>query len=94
MMGSSQLSIDEGGGIPRNGMERIWTYTYTTAEAPEDRGGRQEHDAMAGYGFGLPLSRLYAKYFGGDLQVISMDGYGTDAYLYLNKLGTQRERTV
>ena len=35
---------------------------------------------------GLPLSRLFAQCFGGDLQVVSMEGYGTDVYLYLNKL--------
>ncbi len=27
---------------------------------------------MAGFGFGLPISRLYAQYFGGDLQLVSM----------------------
>jgi pyruvate dehydrogenase kinase 2/3/4 len=37
------------------------------------------------------LSRLYARYFGGDLQVLSMDGYGTDAYLHLNRLGNIAE---
>ena len=46
---------------------------------------------MAGFGFGLPLSRLYARYFGGDLIVMSIDGWGTDAYLHLNKLGDQQE---
>lgn len=33
-----------------------------------------QHTVMAGFGFGLPLSRLYANYFGGDLQLVSMDG--------------------
>jgi pyruvate dehydrogenase kinase 2/3/4 len=46
---------------------------------------------LAGYGYGLPVSRLYARYFGGDLQIISMEGYGTDAYLHLNRLGNVQE---
>lgn len=29
---------------------------------------------MAGFGFGLPISRLYAQYFGGDLQLVSPRG--------------------
>lgn len=41
---------------------------------------------LAGYGYGLPLSRLYARSFGGDVILISMDGYGTDTYVYLNKI--------
>lgn len=44
---------------------------------------------MAGFGYGLPLSRLYARCFGGDLVLIPMDQQGIDAYLYLSKLGDQ-----
>ena len=70
---------DEGGGIPRSGTSKIWTYLYTTAKSPiaNDRQHFQDTpQIMAGYGYGLPISRLYAKYFGGDLQIISMEGYG------------------
>eukprot|EP00252_Welwitschia_mirabilis_P024915 TRINITY_DN7601_c0_g1_i4.p1 TRINITY_DN7601_c0_g1~~TRINITY_DN7601_c0_g1_i4.p1 ORF type:complete len:362 (-),score=45.14 TRINITY_DN7601_c0_g1_i4:130-1215(-) len=77
---------DEGGGIPRSGLPKIFTYLYSTAESP-----RFEEVSMAGYGYGLPISRLYARYFGGDLQVISMEGYGTDAYLHLSRLGNSME---
>ena len=90
---------DEGGGIRRSGLQRIWTYLYTTADSPllqsesdsVGGGGGGGPAVLAGYGYGLPLSRLYARYFGGDLQVISMDGYGTDAYLHLNRLGNVQE---
>ncbi|EGE00931.1 pyruvate dehydrogenase kinase [Trichophyton tonsurans CBS 112818] len=46
---------------------------------------------MAGFGYGLPISRLYARYFGGDLKLISMEGYGTDVYLHLNRLSSSSE---
>ena len=87
---------DEGGGIPRSGLPRIWTYLYSTARSPLPDVDADGHipagsPVLAGYGYGLPLSRLYAKYFGGDLQVISMEGYGTDAYLHLNRLGNMQE---
>ena len=31
---------------------------------------------LAGLGYGLPMSRLYAKYFGGSLDLLTMDGWG------------------
>uniref|UniRef100_A0A7S3YZW8 Protein-serine/threonine kinase n=2 Tax=Lotharella globosa TaxID=91324 RepID=A0A7S3YZW8_9EUKA len=47
--------------------------------------------ALAGYGVGLPLSRLFARYFGGDITISSMEGFGTDAYLHIPRLGTNCE---
>lgn len=41
--------------------------------------------AFAGFGMGLPLSRLYARYFGGSLKLRPLEGYGTDAYIHLHR---------
>jgi len=85
---------DEGGGIPRSAIPLIWTYMYTTMEGQNIDQDFQASDfkaPMAGFGYGLPLSRLYARYFGGDLRLISMDGFGTDVYIHLNKLSSSRE---
>ncbi|KAJ9603066.1 [Pyruvate dehydrogenase (acetyl-transferring)] kinase isozyme 2 [Cladophialophora chaetospira] len=86
---------DEGGGIPRSAIPLVWTYMYTTVDTtPELDPGFNASDfkaPMAGFGYGLPLSRLYARYFGGDLKLISMEGYGTDVYLHLNRLSSSAE---
>ncbi|PPQ90656.1 hypothetical protein CVT25_004708 [Psilocybe cyanescens] len=85
---------DEAGGIPRSAIPLIWTYMYTTMENQGIDTNFQASDfkaPMAGFGYGLPLSRLYARYFGGDLRLISMDGFGTDVYIHLNRLSSSRE---
>jgi C4-dicarboxylate-specific signal transduction histidine kinase len=46
---------------------------------------------MAGLGFGLPMTRVYAEYFGGGLEMATMHGYGTDVYLRLNHIGNKVE---
>jgi len=39
-----------------------------------------------GLGYGLPMSRLYARYFGGSLDFLSLDGWGSDVFLKLPSL--------
>lgn len=44
-----------------------------------------------GRSFGLPMAKIYAQYFGGDLTIKSMEGFGVDAYLHIPVLGVQCE---
>lgn len=36
--------------------------------------------------FGLPLARMYARYFGGSFTLVSMNGYGCDVFLKLKHI--------
>uniref|UniRef100_I3MNP5 Protein-serine/threonine kinase n=1 Tax=Ictidomys tridecemlineatus TaxID=43179 RepID=I3MNP5_ICTTR len=87
-LGEEDLSIkmsDRGGGVPLRKIERLFSYMYSTAPTPQPGTGGTP---LAGFGYGLPISRLYAKYFQGDLQLFSMEGFGTDAVVYLKALST------
>lgn len=90
---------DEGKGIPRNRMDLVMSYTYTTAAKPaleQIEAAHHHHTStdevdmspLAGYGFGLPVSRMYARCFGGDLALQSIEGFGTKAYLYIKQGST------
>ncbi|CAF0884921.1 unnamed protein product [Rotaria sp. Silwood1] len=52
----------------------------------------QSSKQMFGYGFGLPICRLYAKFFAGSLTVQQISRIGTDAYLRLGFIHTKSER--
>uniref|UniRef100_A0A8C5GRF6 Protein-serine/threonine kinase n=1 Tax=Gouania willdenowi TaxID=441366 RepID=A0A8C5GRF6_GOUWI len=89
-LGSEDLTVkvsDRGGGVPLRKIDRLFTYTYSTAPLPCVDGSRAA--PLAGYGYGLPISRLYARYFQGDLKLYSLEGYGTDAVIYIRALSTE-----
>ena len=63
---------DLGGGVAREQVEEVWQYQFTTSNpASRDRnvlvpgagGLESHHHPMHGLGYGLPLSRVYARYF-------------------------------
>ena len=93
---------DRGGGINPENLPNIWSYSFTTfgEDETEFGSGNGNLDALnaisgaggnassiAGLGYGLPLGRAYAEYFGGGIQIQSMFGWGTDVYLTLEGLG-------
>ena len=43
-------------------------------------------------GVGLPMSRVYAEYWAGSLELHSLEGYGVDAFLQISKLGNKNEQ--
>ncbi|XP_061616392.1 pyruvate dehydrogenase kinase, isozyme 4 isoform X1 [Phyllopteryx taeniolatus] len=90
-LGTEDLTIkmsDRGGGVPLRKIERLFSYMYSTAPSPVHI-DNSRNAPLAGFGYGLPISRLYAKYFQGDLQLYSMEGYGTSAVIYLKALSSE-----
>ena len=97
---------DEGGGIRRSNMHRIWSYLFTTADprvldrmlsSQGETDNVRDFDTaspLAGLGYGLPISRNYARYFGGELVIMSMEGYGTDSFIYLPRLSNDDDSVV
>ncbi|XP_045146678.1 pyruvate dehydrogenase kinase, isozyme 3 [Echinops telfairi] len=89
-LGKEDLSIkisDQGGGVPLRKIDRLFNYMYSTAPRPSLEPMRAA--PLAGFGYGLPISRLYARYFQGDLKLYSMEGVGTDAVIYLKALSSE-----
>jgi pyruvate dehydrogenase kinase 2/3/4 len=42
-------------------------------------------------GIGLPMSKTYAEFWAGNLAIQNLEGYGTDAFLEISKLGNKNE---
>ena len=71
------------GGIPRSKLSKLFHYMYSTAPKPQsDANPNGSHETpIAGLGYGLPIARLYAKYFQGNLALASIENFGTSAYI-------------
>jgi len=78
---------DRGGGVPRSKLSQLFHYMYSTAPKPQvDFSIDSKSTPIAGLGYGLPIARLYAKYFQGNLALSSVEGLGTWAYISIKVL--------
>ncbi|KAH8556062.1 branched-chain alpha-ketoacid dehydrogenase kinase [Umbelopsis sp. PMI_123] len=96
---------DQGGGMSPETYRDLWSFTSQrrfknfesipkmAARIAEEeevpwswQGQEDEH-----LGIGLPMSKVYSEYWGGELKIMSMEGFGTEAYLRIPRLGNQTE---
>lgn len=88
---------DRGGGIPPPMEKEIFGFAFSTFDEGEGDGFATLNSppggggsSIAGLGYGLPLSRAYAEFFGGKLQIQTYHGWGTDVYVTLKSPGFYR----
>jgi pyruvate dehydrogenase kinase 2/3/4 len=69
---------------------------FSQESEPESDIEDEDHDdasisrsPLAGLGCGLPLTRLYARYLGGSVELQTLPKFGTDVFVYLNRLGSE-----
>ncbi|ORX89265.1 alpha-ketoacid dehydrogenase kinase [Basidiobolus meristosporus CBS 931.73] len=92
---------DQGGGIHQEELDTIWSYgcnklkSANFQKVPKMAAKMVESSRAVSpllkLGIGLPMSRVFANYWGGRLDMSTMEGFGTDAYLHLCKLGNLPE---
>jgi len=75
-------------------LRRLETGAFNSLHSLAD--GTEEQNVLmrsplAGLGCGLPLSKLYAQYLGGEVNLHTLPSFGTDVFVYLNRLGTCNE---
>ncbi|KAE8906033.1 hypothetical protein PF005_g16287 [Phytophthora fragariae] len=81
------------GGMTRHEANALSNY-YHTATSPPSSGydpiaeilERRASGLDFSDSFGLRIAQLYAKYFGGELAIMPMEGHGVDTYIYMNCL--------
>ncbi|CAJ1455010.1 unnamed protein product, partial [Effrenium voratum] len=98
-VGSNQQQVvikisDRGGGISEVSAEKLWSYSWSCHLGGFSKPMNQLasfDDPLEGLkqqrlGMGLPLCRLYTKYLGGSLRLMSVPGAGVDTYLVLSRI--------
>jgi len=82
---------DSGWGVPRDDVNKVWSYFYSTKQARDrssvgdspHHGAAEEGTARLPGGLGLGVSRVLTRYFGGEIYFHSIQRKGTDVYIYI-----------
>ena len=82
------LKIEDNGiGIKDDDLHKIWNYNYTSV--PDEINSYKRdfgiNSPISGFGYGLPISDILIKTFGGSIKVFSEYGIGTQVYITINK---------
>ncbi len=74
---------DRGGGVAFDDIEKIWKFSYSGTSLPPTRAVSTDSVSTKTRVSqqGLSLSRLYARYWGGDITMVSMENWGCDFLL-------------
>lgn len=82
---------DKGNGIKYNNLKHVWSYFYSTAKIHRLNLNNDEikdfdkTTPLAGFGYGLPITKLLVEYFNDNIFINSIEGMGTDVLLYFQK---------
>ncbi|OLY83082.1 [Pyruvate dehydrogenase (acetyl-transferring)] kinase 2, mitochondrial [Smittium mucronatum] len=93
---------DRGGGIDDKIYKQLWNYcsSYKAQfltnfhRIKEMQAKTNEYTGVSplvSLGFGLPMARVFANYWGGEINLVSLPGYGVDTYVKLPRLGNVAE---
>lgn len=83
---------DKGNSFQLRDIQNILMYSYSSN--PIEIQNNCHNPIISGLGFGLPMAKLYSKYFGGDLIINPMENKGTIVTIYINKLGNNPETFI
>lgn len=66
--------------------------THVAHSRDSSLGQLSTRDPKLRLGMGLPMSKVYAEYWAGGLELHSLEGYGVDAFVQISKIGNQNEQ--
>ncbi|CAF0775831.1 unnamed protein product [Adineta steineri] len=96
---------DHGGGMSKSILEKMFNYHFSSNNTLNDSSMISDtdfddysydqfiirnHNRISGYGFGVPTSRAYCEYLNGSLVYETNLGIGTDVYIRLGLLTSEK----